>query len=291
MAIQIITSKIGDEITAEDINRLHLEMSRKRIFTMTAPNQEINLHCLTDDATGIDPEVKIIDYVPNENVTNPRFEMLQFMDTTNGFDPHDKIILWDAMLHPLDLCQTRVIAGFPPAGDHREALDYIPDMDLELGMKIKNESLPFMQMVSKWWDIEDGELSYEDWYVSFNGNDCSHLCRKFEEDPQAAQEMSFAEFLSTNFKGVLLPTEPGAFSPYYVGNKEKTDELNTQWETNVRPYFPDAWTGHGGEEEAPFLEWNHEYRDVSKQVKFLYLNNKADLMNPKDDRYLLLWFL
>lgn len=289
MAIQIITSKIGDSCTTEDINRLHLEMSRKRIFTMTAPNQIINLHCLTDDATGLHEDIKVIDYVENESITDVRFNMLQFMDTTNGFDPHDKIVLWDAMLHPLDLCQTRVIAGFPPAGDHREALDFIPDMDLELGMKIKNEMLPFLQLVTKWWNTE--ELGYEDWYVSFNGSDCSHLCRAFEEDPVAAQSTSFAEFLSTNFKGVLLPTEPGAFSPYYVGNKEKTDELNTQWETNVRPYFPDAWTGHGGEEEAPFLEWNHEYRDVSKQVKFLYLDNTENKMNPKDDWYLLLWFL
>ena len=46
--------------------------------------------------------------------------------------------------------------------------------------------------------------------------------------------------------------------------------------------------GHGGEEEAPFLEWEHEYRDVSKQVKFLYLSGEDA---PESDRYLLLWFL
>jgi hypothetical protein len=81
------------------------------------------------------------------------------------------------------------------------------------------------------------------------------------------------------------------FAPYYVSNKERTDALNEQWDTNVRPFFPDAWVGHGGEEEAPFLEWNHEYRDVTKQVQFLYLDTNNGENRPEEDWYLQLWFL
>lgn len=286
MAIQIITQKFGDK-TADDINRLHLELSRKRVFTMT-PNSEINLWCHTDNPEGLHEDIKIIKLNPRDDITDNKFYNLELFDRFT----EDKVILWDANLQPLDLCQTLVIKGFPQKGDYKEAMDFIPDMDLEMGMKIKNESYPFIQLPTKWWDLEEGEdVGIADWFIAFWGNNCKDLVQVFEKDPKSAQETDFATFIKNNFKGIILPTEPGTFAPYYVSNKEKTDKLNEQWETNVRPFFPDAWTGYGGEEEAPFLEWEHEYRDVTKQVKFIYMDTDGGQNRPEDDWYLQLWFL
>ena len=78
---------------------------------------------------------------------------------------------------------------------------------------------------------------------------------------------------------------------HYVNNKEKNDDLSQQWEDNVRPYFPESWSAPGGEEAAPYIEWEHEYRDMTKQVKFLYFNTNNGTELPESDRYLLLWFL
>ena len=286
MAIQIITQKFGDK-TADDINRLHLELSRKRVFTMT-PNSEINLWCHTDNPEGLHEDIKIIKLTPRDDITDNKFYNLELFERFVD----DKVILWDANLQPLDLCQTLVIKGFPQKGDYKEAMDFIPDMDLEMGMKIKNEMYPFIQCPTKWWDLEDGEdVGIADWFIAFWGDNCQDLTQVFEKDPKSAQETDFATFIKKNHDGILLPTEPGTFAPYYVNNKEKTDALNEVWETNVRPYFPDAWTGYGGEEEAPFLEWSHEYRDVSKQVNFLYFESDDTGARPEEDWYLKLWFL
>ena len=293
MAINIITHKIGDSSTTEEINRLHLHLCRKRVFTMTLPYQPVAMHCVTDDAEGLHPNINIIAPSDNEAITDPKFHLIQLLDHSKF--QNDKNIFWEPSLIPMDLCQTRIIAGFPNAGDHKEAMDYIPNMDIELGMRIKNESLPFIQMPTKWWDVEsteDGgtEFAVEDWMITYWGIDARHLLTEFNADPVKAQALGFGEFIRTNFKGIILPTEPGSYAPYYIGDIEKNDELNAQFESNVRPYFPEQWTGHGGEEEAPFLARDHEYRDITKQVKFLYLDtsNGTDI---KDDWYCQLWFM
>jgi hypothetical protein len=286
MGIKIITQKFGDT-TAQDVNRLHLELSRKRVFTMT-PESPIELYCHTDNPEGLHEDINIIKLTPRDDITDNKFYNVELFEKFS----EDKVILWDANLQPLDLCQTLVIKGFPMKGDFKEAMDFIPDMDLELGMKIKEEMYPFIQVPTKWWDLdEDGNTGLADYFIAFWGNNCSHLTQVFEKDPKSAQETDFATFIKNSFKGIILPTEPGVFAPYYVSNKERTDALNEQWETNVRPFFPDAWVGHGGEEEAPFLEWNHEYRDVTKQVQFLYLDTNNGENRPEEDWYLQLWFL
>jgi len=287
MGIKIITQKVGDSINAEDVNRLHLELSRKRVFTMT-PESPIELYCHTDNPEGLHEDINIIKLNKRDDITDNKFYNVELFEKFS----EDKVILWDANLQPLDLCQTLVLKGFPMKGDFKEAMDFIPDMDLELGMKIKEEMYPFIQVPTKWWDLdEDGNTGLADYFVAFWGNNCNHLIQTFEKDPKSAQETDFATFIKNNFKGIILPTEPGVFAPYYVSNKERTDALNEQWETNVRPFFPDAWVGHGGEEEAPFLEWNHEYRDVTKQVQFLYLDTDKGENRPEEDWYLKLWFL
>jgi hypothetical protein len=286
MGIKIITQKFGDT-TAQDVNRLHLELSRKRVFTMT-PESPIELYCHTDNPEGLHEDINIIKLTPRDDITDNKFYNVELFEKFS----EDKVILWDANLQPLDLCQTLVIKGFPMKGDFKEAMDFIPDMDLELGMKIKEEMYPFIQVPTKWWDLdEEGNTGLADYFIAFWGNNCSHLTQVFEKDPKSAQETDFATFIKNSFKGIILPTEPGVFAPYYVSNKERTDALNEQWETNVRPFFPDAWVGHGGEEEAPFLEWNHEYRDVTKQVQFLYLDTNNGENRPEEDWYLQLWFL
>lgn len=287
MGIKIITQKVGDSINAEDVNRLHLELSRKRVFTMT-PESPIELYCHTDNPEGLHEDINIIKLNKRDDITDNKFYNVELFEKFS----EDKVILWDANLQPLDLCQTLVLKGFPMKGDFKEAMDFIPDMDLELGMKIKEEVYPFIQVPTKWWDLdEDGNTGLADYFIAFWGNNCNHLVQTFEKDPKSAQETDFATFIKNNFKGIILPTEPGVFAPYYVSNKERTDALNEQWETNVRPFFPDAWVGHGGEEEAPFLEWNHEYRDVTKQVQFLYLDTDKGENRPEEDWYLKLWFL
>jgi hypothetical protein len=289
MAINIITSKIGDSVRTEDVNRLYLELCRKRIFTIT-PGVPVNFHVLSDTTEGYDEGINIIPFVEDEDITNPKFHMIKFFDEMKF--QSDTNVLWDVNLQPLDLCQQITLNGFPEAGDVKEADDYVTDMDIETAREIRENMLPFIQLPTKWYN--DGSTgTVNDWFIKYNGNDCRGLYQTFLKDPKGIQEKynNLAEFIENEFKGVMLPTQPGIFSPYYVNNKEKNDDLSQQWEENVRPYFPESWSAPGGEEDAPYIEWEHEYRDMTKQVKFLYFNTNNGTELPESDRYLLLWFL
>ena len=123
MGIKIITQKFGDT-TAQDVNRLHLELSRKRVFTMT-PESPIELYCHTDNPEGLHDDINIIKLTPRDDITDNKFYNVELFEKFS----EDKVILWDANLQPLDLCQTLVIKGFPMKGDFKEAMDFIPDMD------------------------------------------------------------------------------------------------------------------------------------------------------------------
>ena len=65
--------------------------------------------------------------------------------------------------------------------------------------------------------------------------------------------------------------------------------MNQKWETNVRPSFESGeWRGLGGDQQARFIEFEHEYRDISQQCSFVHLKGDAC---PTTDRYLQLWVL
>jgi hypothetical protein len=88
---------------------------------------------------------------------------------------------------------------------------------------------------------------------------------------------------------VVLPTKLAQFSPYYLNDKEKNEDLNAQYEEKVRPYFPQEWYPPMEEEmDAPLFAYDHEWRDVSRQVRFIYLEGEDDI---KSDLYARLWFV
>jgi hypothetical protein len=86
----------------------------------------------------------------------------------------------------------------------------------------------------------------------------------------------------------------GTFGGYYVDDRAKNKEVNDLYEDIVRPEFtadPSLWRGMGGEPEAKFIEFTHEYRDITKQCSFLVLERGEDNKDPFTDRYLHLWVL
>ena len=60
---------------------------------------------------------------------------------------------------------------------------------------------------------------------------------------------------------------------YYVDDLEKNKKVNELYEERIRPQFEQnvaLWRGMGGEPEARYIEFSHEYRDITKQCSLLY---------------------
>ena len=90
---------------------------------------------------------------------------------------------------------------------------------------------------------------------------------------------------------MVLPMEIGILSPYAINNQVQNTLYNDEFEEIVRPHIDNTdtpWRGLGGEQESKLFEFDHEYRTVSKQVSFLYLEGKD---KPEADTWLDLWVL
>ena len=88
-----------------------------------------------------------------------------------------------------------------------------------------------------------------------------------------------------------LPLHAGTFGRYYINDEERNMQLVQDFEENVRPLFPRAWRGIGGEEEAKYLHFDHEYRDLTRQTSFLKLEGETQDNLANSDRWLDLWIL
>ena len=50
-----------------------------------------------------------------------------------------------------------------------------------------------------------------------------------------------------------------------------------------------GWRGLGGDEEAELFSYDHEYRDISRQVSFITF--EGDTSNITEDEYVRWWML
>ena len=116
------------------------------------------------------------------------------------------------------------------------------------------------------------------------------------QDPEGYQDKynTLGEFYANEFEGFILDVELGSVGGYYVNDAFKNEQVIQHYEDKIRPLYeqnPNLWRGMGGEPEAKYIEWNHEYRDITKQCSLLYLDRGEDRTDPFEDRYLHLWVL
>ena len=108
-------------------------------------------------------------------------------------------------------------------------------------------------------------------YQHVYGDHQDFVSKMFDKDIISKYE-TFAHFIEGEYEEFLLPMQPGVVGKYFVGDRERNDNLNEMWEKNVRPSFPAQWRGIGGDEESQYIHWEHDYRDMSKQTSLLYLD-------------------
>jgi len=296
MATNIIMHK-KDGVSSEVINEAFVRLLKFRIKYVQRGFNEVEFFCLTNEPEGLLDEIHPLPIKVDPLITDEDYYRLQLLGGQPALhitDGATKNILWNPRLVPLDLCQISVLTNIPDKGQIKQLQDDV-ELDVETLKTIKDKNLPFAEMPMKWWDDEDGDTEFKgDWYFAWNSDELSAIKTTFEDDITNTIDTYSAKggvqgFIEANFKGVVLPTKIGQFTPYYVNNDDKNVILAKQWEEKIRPYFPEEWHSPDKDEMSAFLfSWDHEYRTVSKQVQFLYMDGDDE---PKSDMYARLWFL
>ena len=290
MAIELVVIKTKDNgVTTEDVNRFKLSLDRRRVLRDVG-FQNCRLNVLTDDKTGLDDDIRVIPFLGNDKITNPKFLPLELHNYDDFFGAGTKTMYFDANVVARDLAGGFCFDGIPDRGTTHETTHKFTTEEIT---HIQDNNLAFMQLAHKWWDAE---VKYSTAYMGFVAGDTRDVYRKFMEDPEGYQEKyaDFADFIDNEFDGYILPVIEGTFGGYYVGDVTKNKAVNDLYEEVVRPVFesdPSKWRGMGGEPEAKFIEFNHEYRDITKQCSFVVLERGEENLDPFTDRFLHLWVL
>jgi hypothetical protein len=290
MAIELVCVKTKDNgVTSEDINRFKLSLERMRVLRDVG-FQNCRLNVLTDDKEGLDEDIRVIPYLGNDKITNPAFTPIELHNYDDFFGGGTKVMYFSANFIARDLTGGFCFDGIPDKGTTHETTHKFTAEEITA---IQDGNLSFLQLSKKWWA---NDSTYSDAYFGFIAGDTRDLYRKFMQDPEGYQEKydNFADFYENEFDGFILPVIDGLIGGYYVDDVAKNKEVNDFYEERVRPIFtenPNNWRGLGGEPEAKFIEFNHEYRDITKQCSLLLLERGEDNKDPFTDRFLHLWVL
>ena len=290
--INIVTVKLGnDPKDTKKVNDIMLHFKKLRLMEMTEGYNIIRYFVATDypDDPNLDTDLGIIP-LPLElkdGITNPDYYKLDFFDNELKNDAgkvlDDKCVLWDINLMPRDMCQSHIINSMPMPGEIDDSL-LEGEINTDLLKTVKENKYISIRMSSNW---HDQDKDFNPWYVEFCNWDSKNLARdkdKLIEDPN---NFDFCQYILDNHKGIVLATPPGVFSPFYVENREKNEQLNELWNTDVKKYFPEQWTGDGGDPEDTLYYYDHEWKRINAQSKFMYIDEGNN--DRYDDLFLRLW--
>jgi hypothetical protein len=260
---EVITIKTdGLGVTSEDVNRLKLSLDRQRSLSNDGMSIA-RLSCYTDDPTGLD----------------------------EGLREESKCTYVNARVVARNMCTSIIYEGLPNKGTTDECNF---TFTTEETASIKENDTSFLYQERNW--MEDGDTQYFPHFCGFVQGDGKYIVDNFLADMAGVQEkygsnvQQYIEDQIAENKGMVLNTMHGMIGQYHIGDEFANLELNKLYEENVRPSFDNEgeWRGLGGDQQAKFIHFEHEYRTISQQCSFVHLKGDAD---PKSDRYLELWVL
>ena len=296
MELVIVKTK-DNGVETEDVKRFWKSMERQRI---TRPNEDgirlARLNIFTDDPEGL-PEsdgTRIVPVFPDKLVTDPAYHKVALFENSM-FGEGTKTMVVDPKLIVKDFSLMEIAAGLPDAGTTEETNFTFTD---EEKSSIAENMTVFTQQAPNWWS-NDSTTSFHHSYLGFVQGGWSFLREEWENNSVSIQEQfpgehGFQKWLESFIESnqvMVLPMEIGILSPYAVNNRVQNTLYNDEFEQIVRPHIDNTdtpWRGLGGEQESKLFEFDHEYRTVSKQVSFLYLEGEDE---PEADTWLDLWVL
>jgi len=299
MAFNIVTTCVTDDpkVTPQDVRRLKLSLDRNRALESDGyliakfwivtdyPQEEF-------DALGLKQEgpVKFIRFMRESDddvLKHPSFYQ-RYLFRNNYFGENDKTMFIDANVVCRELVQSILYSTLPDRGNAEETNLTLTQEETD---RINNDNASTIGFVSDWGETEGTE--FLPYFYQFNYGQYPNLVNLMFNEETVAKYNTFIEFLAGEHDGVNLALDPAILGKYYVGGDSNpmNQQLIDNYEKNVRPFFPDRWRGIGDEPVARYIHFDHEYRTITKQTSFLYIDRGDENVDPFTDRYLELWVL
>lgn len=287
MAMNMATVVMKDDpnVTPDSAMRLKIHLDKQRLI-MNEGMQLVRFVIITDynleDFTNpyetdpnVETGVKFL-FVKSDDVPDPSFHQ-RHVWKNDVFGSQDKTMFIDCNTIPMGLCHSILFSSLPDKGDPSHSSYALTET--QKAEIIDNNYASISGQVD-WTNTEQTTLM--PYFYQFVYGEHKDFVAKMFDDEIISQYSTFMEFLDEEYDEFVIPMEPGIVGKYYVRDKNKNDELNEAWEENVRPHFPDNWRGMGGEEDAKFLSWNHDYRDFSRQCSLLYIVKNPEFEDEHD---------
>ena len=218
-----------------------------------------------------------------DDLPHPSFAIRHVFKNTR-FGEKDKTMYIDCKVIPRGVSHSILFSSLPDRGEPEHTSYPIADEDAQA---IRDNNWATLNFPVDWTDTE--ETTIMPYFFQHNYGEHDELVAKMHDNSVISKYKTFAHFIEGEYDEFMLPFQPAVIGKYFANNKEKNLALNESYEKNVRPSFPEQWRGTGGDEEAEYISYDHDWRDITRQTSMLYIDETDGPMS--DDYYLSLWIL
>lgn len=285
MAFNIATVCLKNDptTTPEDVVKLKLSLDANRLL-MHEGMQISKLTVFTDyeksdfiavqptwtgpnDQEGMDPNVEsgmVREEIPSD-YTHPS-HAIKHVFRNDRYAEHDKVMVIHPRVKWRNLGHSIIFSTLPDKGNPNHSSYTISEEDRK---SIIENNWATLNLAVDWTESESTQFMPQ--FFQFNYDEHEVLTKKMFDGTLDKYE-TFMHFIEEEYDEFVLPMMPAVLGKYYACNHTKNKELNEMYEKNVRPLFPALWRGTGGDEEAKYVSFQHDYRDMTKQCSLLFFD-------------------
>jgi hypothetical protein len=290
MAFNVSTICLRDDPTTnpEDVVKLKLSMDANRLIMHEG--MQISKLCVFTDYTeedfiAVTPRFK--DDVNNESMMHRiALEPETYKDCSmaakhlfknDKFMEHDKVMYIHPRVQWRNLGHSIIFSTLPDKGNPNHSSFTISEEDRKV---IIENNYASMNFCVDWTESEGTQFMPQ--FFQFIYDEHKELTAKMFDGETLEKYDTFMHFLEAEYDEFVVPMMPATLGKYYACDHAKNKELNEMYEKNVRPLFPTLWRGTGGDEEAKYCSFGHDYRDMTKQTSLLFFDETE---GPIQDDY------
>ena len=298
MAFNIVTvcMKGDSHRTPEDVIRLKIHLDRQRLIIHEG--MQLARFCVLSDYTeedflAVEPAFEsdphhvsnfsLVSVPSLADDEHPSFAT-RHVFKNDKFGEKDKTMFVDCKVIPRGVSHSILFSSIPDRGNPNHTSYTIDEEDRK---EIIMNNWATLNYCVDWTETEDTQLL--PYFFQHNYGDHEALVEKMNDAEVTSKYPTFTHFIEGEFDEFLLPFQPAIIGKYYACNVEKNKALNEAYEKNVRPQYPDQWRGTGGDEEQKYIEFEHDWNDITRQTSMLYIDETDAPMHQ--DYYLRLWVL
>ena len=189
------------------------------------------------------------------------------------FGEHDKTMYCHPRCLPMELTHGIMYSSLPDKGDPSHTSYTLSDEDKA---SITDNNYAVLNLALDWTKTEP--TMFLPYFFQFVYEDHEELTKKMFDTEVISKYETFMHFIEGEYNEFVLPMLPATVGKYYCGDKSKNNELVDAYEES-RETIEANWRGTGGEPDAKYIAWDHDYRSMSKQTSLVYFDETKCSMN------------